>query len=150
MNPRTLQIIAFALGCILALQSAPMAFAQNAAPETNTDPQQPVASTPVATATPANPAPDSATSSGSQGTSPDPQTPDSQTQDPESRARRFAGTSRCSRRTGAAYDRHSSFTTGWGRHCACQAEAVSFISDPSGCIGWCKHRGGYRSRAVER
>ena len=81
MNPRTLQIIAFALGCILALQSAPAVFAQSAAPEANTDLQQPVASTPAATSAPANPAPDSATSSGSQGTSPAPQTPDPQTQD---------------------------------------------------------------------
>ena len=70
MNPRTLQTIAFALGCILALQSATTAFAQSTATGANTDPQQPVAATPAATSSPAAQAPDSATSGGSQETSP--------------------------------------------------------------------------------
>ncbi len=76
MNPRTLQTIAFALGCALALQSATTAFAQNAA---TADPQQPLAST----STPASPAdqvPDNA-ASGSQKTSPYPDAPEPQTQD---------------------------------------------------------------------
>jgi hypothetical protein len=57
MNPRTLQAIAFALGCVIALQSASPAFAQNAAPGANTDPQRPVASTPATTTSPASQAP---------------------------------------------------------------------------------------------
>ena len=79
MNPRTPQTIAFALVCILALQPATPAFAQNAATSANTDPQQPVASTPAATSTP-DQAPENATS-GSQETSPYPQAPEPQTQD---------------------------------------------------------------------
>jgi outer membrane biosynthesis protein TonB len=79
MKPRTLQTIAFALGCILALQSATTAFAQNAATSASTDPQQPVASTPTP-AVPADQAPDSATS-GSRETSPYPDAPEPQTQD---------------------------------------------------------------------
>jgi hypothetical protein len=79
MNPRTLQTIAFALGCILALQSTTAAFAQNAATGANTDAQQPIASTPAA-ASPAEQAADNATS-GSQKTAPDPQAPEPQPQD---------------------------------------------------------------------
>jgi outer membrane biosynthesis protein TonB len=81
MNPRTLQTIAFALGCILALQSATTAFAQSAATGANPDPQQPVASPPAATAPPAEQAPDSATSGGGQEPSPYPEAPEPQTQD---------------------------------------------------------------------
>jgi hypothetical protein len=76
MNPRTLQTIAFALGCILAVQSATTAFAQNVATGANGNAQQPVASAPAATSTPAAQSPDSATSGGSQGTSAAPQTQD--------------------------------------------------------------------------
>jgi hypothetical protein len=84
MKPRALQSVAFALGCILALQSATTAFAQNAATGTGTDPQQPVASTPTP-ASPADQTLDNATS-GSRKTSPypdapEPQAPEAQTQD---------------------------------------------------------------------
>ena len=81
MNPRTLQTIAFVfvLGCIIALQPATTAFAQNAATGASADPQQPVASTPTA-ATPADQAPENATSA-SQKTSPYPEAPEPQTQD---------------------------------------------------------------------
>ncbi len=76
MNPRTLQTIAFTLGCILAVQSATTVCAQNAATAVNTDPQQPAAPPPVATSTPGAQSIDSATSGGSQGTSAAPQTQD--------------------------------------------------------------------------
>lgn len=81
MKPHTLQTIAFALGCILALQSASPAFAQNAETAANPSPQQPVASIPAATASPADQAPDSAASGGTQETSPYPQEPAPQTPD---------------------------------------------------------------------
>ena len=77
MNPRTLQTIALALGCILALQSASPALAQDAA---IADPQ-PVASTPAATSSPADPPRTSVTSGGSQETSPFPEAPTQQTPD---------------------------------------------------------------------
>jgi len=78
MNPRILQTIAFALGCILTLQSVSPALAQDAA---TADPQQPVASTPAATSSPADPPPASVTSGGSQETSPYPGAPTQQTPD---------------------------------------------------------------------
>ncbi len=81
MNPRILQAIAFALGCILTLQPATTAFGQNAAPSANTDTQQPVATTPAATPTATGQVPDSATSAGTQETSPYPQAPEPQTKD---------------------------------------------------------------------
>jgi hypothetical protein len=81
MNPRTLQSIAFALGCILALQSASPAFAQSAATGANADPQQPVASAPAATTSPASQDPGSATSGESQETSPYPEAPTPQPPD---------------------------------------------------------------------
>jgi hypothetical protein len=81
MNQPIMQAIAFALGCILALQSASPAFAQNAATGPNDDPQQPVASTPAATSSPADQASGSATSGGSQETSPYPEAPTPQTLD---------------------------------------------------------------------
>jgi len=77
MNPRILQAVAFALGCILILQSVSPALAQDAA---NADPQQPVASTPAATSSPADPPPASVTSGGSQEPS-YPETPTQQTPD---------------------------------------------------------------------
>jgi hypothetical protein len=77
MNPRILQTIAFALGCILTLQSVSPALAQDAA---TADPQ-PVASTPAAPSSPANPPPASVTSGGSQETSPYPEAPTQQTPD---------------------------------------------------------------------
>jgi hypothetical protein len=76
MNSRTLQTIAFALGCILAFQSASPAFAQNAAAGANTESQNPVASTPAAT----DQAPASA---GSQEASPIPEAPLPQSPDPQ-------------------------------------------------------------------
>jgi hypothetical protein len=81
MNQPIMQAIAFALGCILALQSASPAFAQNAATGPNDDLQQPVASTPAATSSPAAQASGSATSGGSQETSPYPEAPTPQTLD---------------------------------------------------------------------
>jgi hypothetical protein len=75
MNPRTLQTIALALGCILALQSVSPALAQGAATGADADPQQPAASTPAATSFPADPLPASATGGGSQETSPSPEAP---------------------------------------------------------------------------
>ena len=80
MNPRTLQAIAFALGCILALQSATTAFAQNAATGASTEPQQPVASTPTAIS-PMDQAPDNAPNRG-QKTSPYPDAPKQQAPEP--------------------------------------------------------------------
>lgn len=80
MNSRTPQTIVFALGCVLALQSATTAFAQNAATGATTDPQPPIASTPAATS-PVDQGPDSAASSASQQTSPYLQAPEPQTQD---------------------------------------------------------------------
>jgi hypothetical protein len=80
MNLRTPQTIVFALGCMLALQSATPAFAQNTAAGANADPQQPVASAPAATS-PVDQTPDDATSGGSQKTSPYPPAPEPQTQD---------------------------------------------------------------------
>ena len=79
MNPRTLQAIAFALGCILALQSATTAFAQNAATGASTEPQHPVASTPTAISL-VDQAPDNAPNQ-SQKTSPYPDAPEPPTQD---------------------------------------------------------------------
>jgi len=77
MNPRILQTIAFALGCILTLQSVSPALAQDAA---TADPQ-PVASTPAATSSPADPPSASVTSGGSQETSPYPEAPTQQIPD---------------------------------------------------------------------
>jgi hypothetical protein len=77
MNPRILQTIAFALGCVLTLQSVSPALAQDAA---TADPQ-PVASTPAATSSPADTPPASVTSGGSQETSPYPEAPTQQTPD---------------------------------------------------------------------
>ena len=80
MNLRSPRTIVFALGCVVALQSATIAFAQNAATDASTDPQQPAASAPAATS-PADQAPDDAASSASQKTSPYPPAPEPQTQD---------------------------------------------------------------------
>ncbi len=63
MNPLRLQTIAFALGCILALQSASPTLAQSTAPGANPDPQTPVASTPAAAPASQAPAPDANTES---------------------------------------------------------------------------------------
>ena len=80
MNPRTAQTIAFALGCILALQSASPASAQSAGAAANADPQQQVASTAAANSPPADPS--SANASGeSQETSPYPEAPTPQEPD---------------------------------------------------------------------
>jgi cytoskeletal protein RodZ len=73
MNPRTLQTIGIALGCLLAFWSATTAFAQNAA---TTDPQQPVVSTPTRSSQ-ADQAPDPA-ANGSRKTAPYPDAPDLQ------------------------------------------------------------------------
>jgi hypothetical protein len=81
MNPRTLQTIAFALGCILTLQSASPALAQSTAPSANAEPQQPVASTPAATSAAASQASASGTDKGSQETSAYPEAPAPQTPD---------------------------------------------------------------------
>ena len=79
MNQRTLQTIVFALGCVLALQSAEPAFSQNAASGANQASQQPVASKPAATSPSAAATPESV-SGGTPGTS-EPQAPAPQTQD---------------------------------------------------------------------
>ncbi len=84
MNPRILRTIAFALGCMLALQSATTAFAQNAATGASTDPQQPVASTPTP-ASPADQVSENATGvsrkTPSYPDAPEPQAPEPQIQD---------------------------------------------------------------------
>jgi hypothetical protein len=81
MNLRTLQAIAFALGCILALESATPAFAQSIATGGDPDSQQPIASVPPVISTPANHASDVVTSGGNPETSSYPQAPGSQPQD---------------------------------------------------------------------
>ena len=82
MNLRAPQAIAFALGCMLALQSASPAFAQSAASGAGDDPKQPVAATPASTSPPpADQAPGTDTSSGSQKASPYPEAPAQQTPD---------------------------------------------------------------------
>ena len=83
MNPRTVQTIAFALGCILALQSSSPALAQGAGAAANADPQQPVASTRAANSLPTDPPPANATSGESQETSPYPEAPTPQEPDPK-------------------------------------------------------------------
>ena len=76
------QAIAFALGCILALQSASPAFAQSAASGAGADPKQPVASAPAATSPPpADQAPGSDARGGNQQTSPYPEAPVPQSPD---------------------------------------------------------------------
>ncbi|MGA3091354.1 MAG: hypothetical protein ABSD75_22320 [Terriglobales bacterium] len=79
MNPRTPQTIAFALGCILALQCATPVWAQRTDTAANADPQQPAA-VPPAAISPADQSPDDATS-GSHKVSPYPQAPEPQTED---------------------------------------------------------------------
>jgi hypothetical protein len=81
MNPRTLQTVAYALGCILTLQSASPAFAQNAATGASSDLQQPAASTPAATSPPASQVPTGAADKASQETSAYPEAPTPQAAD---------------------------------------------------------------------
>jgi hypothetical protein len=81
MNPRTLQTIAFALGCILTLQSASPALAQNAATGANAEPQPPAASAPASTSSPASQASASDADKGSQEKSAYPEAPAPQAPD---------------------------------------------------------------------
>jgi hypothetical protein len=82
MNPRIMQSIAFALGCMLALQSASSGFAQSVPSGTGADPKQRVASTPAATSPPTpGQASGSDPDGGSQEASPNPEAPTPQTPD---------------------------------------------------------------------
>jgi hypothetical protein len=82
MNLRTPQVIAYTLGCILALQSASPVFAQSAASGAGDDPKQPVAATPAATSPQAaDQAPGSEPGDQGQKASPYPEAPVQQTPD---------------------------------------------------------------------